>query len=367
MQTIKVERESFIRKLSSLKEDNVSIADVSINRKTLIEALKLQTQPGTDVINLTYGKLSWDNDGRQVVDNEPCVQFNCNHTVMRFLNRPSVKRGAPSAMQLNFVDYRNATKQELTGIPIDTQELIRAINYVSHAVSKEYARPELACILFETGNDIIRLVTADGFRLAVIELPIKNISNARFLIENTDIAKLITFLKSVKPVGTGKGKYYPEVFYSNNDKSITFASDDRTLTLDKQDYNFPDYERLIPTTGIHIETIASNLLQSVKALSGIAKDGSDIIRLEFKRGYPIGIITLSSKNNDDNVSIAECDARVDSDCKIAVNAKYLKDALTPLKDKVIDIFIRDTSSPFVIHCGSEQYETVMPMYVAGDK
>ncbi len=59
MNTIKVLNENVIKALSSIKEDNVSIADVVIDRRKLLAALKLQTQADAEVITLNYGKLSW--------------------------------------------------------------------------------------------------------------------------------------------------------------------------------------------------------------------------------------------------------------------------------------------------------------------
>jgi hypothetical protein len=55
MQTIKCLRENVIKTLTSIKDDNVSIFDVAIERRKLLEALKLLTD---DTLTLNYGRVS---------------------------------------------------------------------------------------------------------------------------------------------------------------------------------------------------------------------------------------------------------------------------------------------------------------------
>jgi len=346
---IKVLRENIIKSLTSIKDDNVSIADVIINRKKLLSVLKLQTQADADLITLSYGNVSYQN-----IENEPCVQFNCNHTTFRFLNRPKQARYGqePKIVPLNFIDYRESATQELTGIVIDSRELIKALSFVLPCVATEQSRPVLNCILFESGNNELKLVAADGFRLAVDTLSTPNIPEDKVLIQLKDISRLLTFLKSTKPIGKGKGKYYPDLYLSYNDKTIKFATKDGYIDLEKQDGTFPDYTQLIPTHGAHIELVASDMLQAVKAVSTMAKDGSGIVRLKFSK-YPAKLI-LSARSEDLGNSSVECLAKVDRDCKIAVNGNYLIAYLAACKDSIIDLFITHESSPIVCHNGMEQ-------------
>ncbi|KKK57649.1 hypothetical protein LCGC14_3052340 [marine sediment metagenome] len=117
---IKVFRENVIKSLSSIKDDNVSIADVAIDRRKLLAALRLQTE---DRLIINYGKVSWHEvteHSTNDVDNETCIQISCDHTVMRFLNRPKSKNYLePKVIPLNFIDHQSEQpKPELTGIPL---------------------------------------------------------------------------------------------------------------------------------------------------------------------------------------------------------------------------------------------------------
>jgi len=306
---IKVLRENVIKSLSSIKDDNVSIADVAINRKRLLEALKLQNE---DMLTINYGKVSWGDYNKYTeynIEDETCIQFSCNHTIMRFLNRPTVKYGEPKVIPLNFIDHRTAAQVELTGIPIDSQEFIEALSFVIPCIASERTRPALNCILFDSDKDVIKLVSADGFRLGISKITAEGIPTDKVMVDMADIQRLMVFLKAIKPISSGKGKYYPEVYLSYG-KTIKLSTKDGSIELEKQDFTFPDYQKLIPKDGTKIEFIASNMLEAAKALSKIANNGSGIIRLQFNAGDPCGKIQLTARSEELGDSTVECDAIV---------------------------------------------------------
>ena len=366
MNTIKVLNENLIKALSSVKEDNVSIADVVIDRRKLLAALRLQAQPDAEVITLNYGKLSWQADGSKGsndLDPEPCVQFSCNHTAMRFLNRPhKVKYGQePKIIPLNFVDHRaEPIKQALTGIPIDTQELLEALNFVIHGVATDGSRPPLECVCFDCSKNTLQLVTADGFRLPIATMKVKGMTKKQALIHRLDIPKLLTFLKN-NYTGKGKSKAWLDTYLDIREQKTMFISAKGMVEFDNQTGSYPNYSQLVPDKGTHIQVVASEMLEGVKALKRIADDGSGIIRLKFDR-YP-SKLTLSARSEELGDSQVECQAMVDRECNIAANAHYLTDFLSTCKDNVIDLFVDSPSSPMVVYKNSEQLEVVMPMFV----
>lgn len=367
--TIKVLRENVVKALSSIKDDNVSIADVTINRRKLLEALKLQTQPNADIITLTYGKVSWQdsykNQGHwqtETIDNESCVQFSCDHTTMRFLNRPKIKNNLSlNAIPLNFIDYRaNTTKQELTGIAIDTLELLNAVTFVSHGVATDGTRPIFECIQFDCEKNKVTLVAADGFRLPITTIVTNGMTKKQALIHRKDIPQLVTFLKSNIQ---GKGRYrdWLTTYIDIRQTETMFISEKGMVSFDNQTGTYPNYDQLIPKTGTHIQIIASDMLKAVKALTTIVKDTTQIIRLQFSK-YP-DKLTLSVNNEDIGNSSVECLALVDKECHIAINASYLTAFLTTCKDNPVDLFITHNTRPMVCYNGQAQFEVIMPMFV----
>ncbi len=376
--TIKVLREVLVNKLASIKDDNVSIADIVIERRKLLEALKLQTQEGAEIININYGLVSWygtEDDNSQyskhasseiITVNEPCVQFSCNHTTMRFLNKPKPthKGGSFSnpAIPLNFVDHTESTKPKLTGVCLDTQELIEALNFVIHGIASDDTRLVLACVCFDSESGTLSLVTADGFRLSIAKVAVKSIRENKVMIYRDDIPKLLAFLKS-NIEGKGKHKFWLDTYMHTTKKTIQFMSDKGGVEFDKVQGEFPDYSQLIPKDGTRIEFIASQMIEGVKALSHIAKDGSGIIRLVFSKGESVGKITLTARSEELGDSRVECDALVEADCKIGVNSKYLIDLLRECGDSRITLRVTTPSSPMVFDVSEFKQETLMPMLV----
>lgn len=372
---IKVLRENVIKALSSVKEDNVSIAGVTIHRQPLLAALKLQTQ--ADTLVLTYGNLAWReyHDGCHTpvqIGPEPCLQISCDHTILRFLNRPHVPRHgmlSGSITPLRFVDQAEAApaSAEVTGFAISPRDLLRAIQYVSPALATEHSRPVLECILFEvTQPDTLTLVAADGFRLAQVKLSVKDAPNMRLPVDRSDIDRLVTFLKSIKAEGRGKSRWYPDVLLSVHDNLITVAATDNSVDLPAQTQMvFPDHTRLITTAGTAITFVASELLEAVKAEAIYARDGSGIVRMQFRKGSDTerSTIRVSARSEELGESAVDVEAAsVEQDCRIAANSKYLMDVLRQYGDERVTLKVTNPSSPMVFS-KDNTLSVVMPMFV----
>ncbi len=82
---------------------------------------------------------------------------------------------------------------------------------------------------------------------------------------------------------------------------------------------------------------------------------------------PYGKVILTTKNSQYNdeqsESSAECDTKVEADCKIALNTKYLIALLSQCGDNIVDARLTTPSSPVVFNIGSDRQWTVTPMFV----
>jgi len=411
---IRVLRDNLIKELSGLSEDNVGIAGIEFPRKKLLAALKLQKD--ADFMTITYGLMSWHYDyehkhpesgwlckdgtirnwesaGSVKVDYParweykpydkeptPCIQFTMESSgyrqTMRFCHAPvTTKAGEGKTKHLNFIDSANPVpKPELTGIALDTAMLIRALEFTVKSAAIEESRPVLCSVLFDCGNDVIKFVSADGFRLATATVIATGIATNKILIDRKEIYTLIKFLKGTIQ-GRGKGRYYPDVYLSRNqdNNEVYFATESGRITLNHCMGDFPNYSQLIPKEGTKIEFIASDLLNVIKPLTGIVSEGSGIIRLEFKAGSNdfnlasqqydniIGKITVSA-HSEEHESSNEVNAKVESDCRIALNYRYLTDVLSHMGNDVVTLMLTNPSSPMVF-TDNDLQETIMPMFV----
>jgi DNA polymerase III sliding clamp (beta) subunit (PCNA family) len=394
---IKVLRENLIKQLSGIEEDNIGIASIEFSRKKLINALKLQKD--ANMLTINYGLMSWHYDYQHHApeyewqDDDhglshkvetpawyeykpcdkkptPCIQFtmesNGVRQTMRFAHSPitSRKTGKIETNHLNFIDSDNPVpKGVLTGIPLDTAILIRALEFALSGVAPDESIPTLCCILFDCMDDKIRIVGADGFRLPVSTIEATGISKDKILIDKLDVARLVKFLKSTT-IGFGKHKYYPDTYLSvgQDNTTVYFKTENGELHFDRRDFTYPDYTQLIPKDGSKVEFIASEFLQAVKSVTEFSRDGSGIIRLIFTHDNEVGKIAISARS-EENESANECPAKVEYARKIAINSKYLIDVLSHMGDQNVTMRLTDPSSPMVFECAELGFqETTMPMF-----
>jgi DNA polymerase III sliding clamp (beta) subunit (PCNA family) len=362
--TIKTTNDNLIKALTGITNENVSIGDVTIDRKRLLECLKLYPE---SVLNIDYGSVTWfDNVSeykdkayfKTTIDDQACIQIRLDRQIIRFLNRPKLnKRGLPyDVTPLNFTE--SIIKTELTGYTISVKALLEALNFTAINIASEDSRPVLNAILFESDGSTLKLIAADGFRLGVANLTVPGIGTNKALITLTDITKLLKFIKALKPSGKGKTKVLPDVNFNFTDKGINFTSDNGKLELVSIDGNFPKYQSLIPENGTKIEFIASDMFKALKALKAIAKDGSGIIRLQFYAGK----VVLTSRSEELGDSSVECDAIVESDCRIACNVQYLSELMNVCGNSKVSLKITKDSSPALFEVDGN-ISVIMPMAV----
>lgn len=356
MPNITVLRKDFIKKLDTTKEDNLDIYGVLVAKAKLAQFLKFQTD---DTVTFDTGKVSWGQiayrDSRNnnliesfIVDNEPCIAVSCNHTTAHFLSRP--KPCKPTA-RIQFAT--EPAKPE--GVPLDAQELKQALTDIIVYTDHKEGRPVLQCVLFEASQGTLKLIGADGFRLAVITLK-SPLPDGSFLMSAWDIGKLIKMI--------GKAE---EVYCQVNADDVAWQANNVSLTTQKQPSKFPDYGQLIPKGYLtQAEFVASDMLQAVKALNPIAKDGSGIIRLHIgENGWYPHNIRLAVHAEEYGDTSATIDAMVTADPehnKIAFNTPYLTDIAMQAKGTIIKMGIKHYTDPAVF-TWANRLVVVMPMFV----
>ncbi len=126
---------------------------------------------------------------------------------------------------------------DLPSIQVSSQAFRKAIQLGSIAVSKDATKPALSGVLLHLSKDFIRVVSTDGFRLAVVELPLKT--------ELAAEARLIVPKRALDLLPGSLG----------DDGQLTLSWDDRSLFMDQPGLkfstrrvtgNYPAYEKVLP-------------------------------------------------------------------------------------------------------------------------
>jgi len=228
---------------------------------------------------------------------------------------------------------------------IGSLELSEALSRVLPFTAKDDDRPVLACVSFVAKDGKLTLVSADGFRLAVVSLDYDD-GEGQALINRDELQGIANALRRAKRA------------------RVSFDGEDiKTLTIDTElirykwvslEGNYPDWEKLIPTdfnTFAHFDTVeAIKAVNSLKAISN-------------SKAYPIDLTTGDGKlvmANPDDKGQAELSADTDGEAvRIRVDGKYLADALKACGG-MVELKLTNGVSPMLFTVDGYQL-VVMPM------
>jgi len=235
---------------------------------------------------------------------------------------------------------------------IGASELSEALSRILPFTATGDNRPVLQCVNFVAKEGKLTLVSADGFRLALISLDYDD-GEGQALISRDDLKGIINALRKAKRA---------RVSFEPSGDSL----DGMSLIIDTEliryryvgwDGNYPDYEKLIPTdfnAFASFDTVeAIRATNSLKALS----NGKD---------YPIDLTIGGGKivmANPDDKGQAELAADTDGEAiKIRVDGGYLAQALKACGG-MVDFKLTNSSSPMLFSANGYQL-VVMPMITA---
>jgi DNA polymerase-3 subunit beta len=198
---------------------------------------------------------------------------------------------------------------------IGSLELAEALNRVLPFTAKDDNRPVLQCALFTAKEGKLTLVSADGFRLAVVSLDYDGEGQA--LINQDELRGIANALRRAKRA---------RVSFEPNGESL----DGTSLIIDTElvrykwtsaNGNFPDWQKLIPTefnTLAHFDTV-----EAIKAINSLKV-------LAFAKAYPIDLTIGDGKltmANPDDKGQADITADTDGQGFVRLDGRYLAEAL----------------------------------------
>jgi len=241
--------------------------------------------------------------------------------------------------------------------------LRQAISQVAFATATEDARPVLTGVHIEMAGETMILAAADGFRLAVYNMPLGSTfeENVEFIIPGRALSELQRLLSDQEEA--------VEIAANPARSQIVFRLNNIEIVSQLLQGTFPNYRQLIPQDyGTRAVINTAEFLNAARTASIFARDTSGIVRLYVDPGVDSmpGKVTLSSRSEQLGDNQGEIDAQVEGEAtKIAFNGKYLIDVLSVLREEQVAFEATTPSSPGVIcPVGSDNYvHVVMPMFV----
>ena len=246
---------------------------------------------------------------------------------------------------------------------VEVEALRQAINQVVFAAATEESRPVLTGVCTQFEGNTLTLAAADGFRLAVYKMPIKEKVSEK--IEVIIPARTLAELNRLM----GDQEEAVKITLNPNKSQVLFRLKSTELVSQLVQGTFPNYSQLIPKSyNTRVMVNVADFLRATKTASIFARDGSGIVRLVVTPGSESnpGRLAVSARSEEIGDDVGEIDATVEgADAKIAFNGKYLTDVLSVLRESQVALETTNPSSPGLIRpVGSENYtHVVMPMFV----
>ena len=230
---------------------------------------------------------------------------------------------------------------------VGTTELAEALNKVLPFTSRDSGRPVLRCVNFIAKEGKLTLVSADGFRLAVIALQYDGEGQA--LVDYNDLKGIANALRRAK---RARVSFEPKPNAEVQD--LILDTDLIRYRLSSVNGSFPDWEALLPSevkTTCHFDTI-----EAIKAIGGLKA-------LSEEKAYAIDMAIDGSKvviSDPDNKGQCEISADVDGESvTVRLNGGYLVQALKACGG-MVDMKLTAASSPVLFNTNGYRLLT-MPM------
>jgi len=336
-----------VNALSRALAERVMLMDLTIGRKGFLGYLKALA--GSNIVKVVPASV--DASGMQV-NRHKKLKVTCGANTGCIDDGDWIKEGKVEdkgkATPLTFCEVRvspsNAVKPNIGSL-----ELAGALNRVLPFTAKDDNCPVLQCVNFMAKEGKLKLVNADGFRLAVVTLDYGD-GDGEVLINHEDLRGIANALRRAKRA---------RISFEPSGESL----DGINLILDTElirykwtgaQGNYPDWQKLIPsdfTAIAHFDSVEA--LKAISSLKVLADSKAYPIDLTLDGGY----ITLAN-SEDKGQAVIPADVE-GKPVKVRIDGGYLAQALKACGG-MVDFKLTNAYSPTLFTIDGYQL-VVMPM------
>lgn len=242
-------------------------------------------------------------------------------------------------------------------IETETQVITNSISSITNAAQVSEIRPELAGILFDFQNQLLKLVATDSFRLGE-----KTITNHLFKTTFKKNFRAIVPLKTCQEV-TRIFKNNTTLNIHIDPSQILFKTQNQELISRLIDGNYPDYEQIIPKN-LETEIIVGreqliNALKLVGAITGKIND----VKVAAKPEEKTLEVHAANQYVGENTYLVPAKIKGKGFKNIAFNWRYLNDGLKAIASKNVIFQATNDTKPALIKPEEDEtfFYIVMPI------
>lgn len=234
---------------------------------------------------------------------------------------------------LNADDYPTLDDSVVDGVDVDGEELAIALSQVVVAASSDAARPILTGVLFEAGEEGLRVVATDGYRLSVRDLPGMGV-----------IGQGLVPARGLRELSRTIGA--PKVTAGMTGREAVFSSDKGTLRLRLIEGSFPKYRSLLPDS--YSTQVVLDKEAVLDALGRVALVAEDHIPVRMKIGEGGVEVTVTRQDVGGEAEHLAGEFTGEEEVLIAFNPRYLADGVGAVPGDKIRLRVIDGLKPSVI-------------------
>lgn len=224
--------------------------------------------------------------------------------------------------RLQLVAAGNAPEVHFTGTfdgGIDARDLASALEHVRYAAAVADYQAVFRGVRLELHDGRTRAVATDGFRLASYHTDVSTGLDADLLLPARSVDEVVRLLgDGTAAMALAAGQ-------------VTVDNGPYTVNVKLMEGTFPDYERVIPKAfPVSMEVGADALAQAVTRVAVMAdKSANHRVDLFVKDG--VATITAEGSYGRAQEALEVRQAGTEDEISLAFNAKYLSDAVAPVR------------------------------------
>lgn len=226
--------------------------------------------------------------------------------------------------------------EQTDNITVNAEILKNMIRQTIFAVSTEMAKPIYTGSLFEIEDGMLRIVSVDGYRMAIREENIDCESNTKFVVPSktqNEILKLITDDKKDVEISVGQ-------------RHIGFKIENYSIISRLIEGNFLDYKTTVPKTAQTEIVINTRMLTN--AVDRMSLLTSEKIKSPVRCSISSDQIKLSCSTAVGKANDVLNVSTIGSDVEIGFNNKYLLDALRNSDTDEIKLIFNGPLAPIIV-------------------
>lgn len=338
----------------------------------LLECIKIGARNDELTLSATDGEISIVKSIKAEIyeEGETCVPGRYFADFIKKLEGVTVTLSADSGrMEIEYADSRSllqvlsaddfpkiSTEITENSFKMKVADLKRVIASTTFCCATDDSRPNLKGCQFVISGGMVCVTSLDGFRLATITAPVTAAS------ADMDIICPARTLNEIDKMLPAEGE--TEIFVQRG--MILISVDDTVLTSRLYGGDFIRKENIIPKSFTTVVTVERSALKSAieRAAVLVRSDKNSLIIFDISSGK----IEISSNSDIGNVN-EPVKAQVEGhDLRIAMNSKFIADAVNALDEENIILSFNTPVQPFICTNGEnkEVLYLILPVRTANN-